>query len=209
MAEDLALEQLLGERRAVDRHEGPARARAEGVQRARDELLARAALPRDQQRAVVRRDALDALEHVPHRVRAAQDPEVLHLASDRRRRPGDHAALPRAHDRTVQDPRQVLELERLGEEVGGAVLHRGNRRVDAGVARDHDHGQARGVIEDGREHRDALHVGQAQVEHGGVQFRATGDRERGLAARPPGGRDGPASRGRRRGWRGSPRGPRR
>src|SRR5262245_16759860 len=44
VAEQLALEERLGNRRTVDLDEGPARAAAARVQRARDDLLARAAL---------------------------------------------------------------------------------------------------------------------------------------------------------------------
>ena len=50
VAEQLGLEQRLGERAAVDRHERTARAPAVAVDRARDQLLAGAALARDQHR---------------------------------------------------------------------------------------------------------------------------------------------------------------
>src|SRR5690606_28839692 len=48
VAEQLALEQLLAQRRAVDRHERLRRARAPGVNRARRDLLAGAALAEQQ-----------------------------------------------------------------------------------------------------------------------------------------------------------------
>ncbi len=57
VAEQLALEQRLADRRAVDGHERARRALAVGVHRARDQLLAGAALARDQHGRVGRRDA--------------------------------------------------------------------------------------------------------------------------------------------------------
>ena len=48
VAEHLALDQLLGNRRAVDLHEGLGRARTHGVERARHQFLAGAALAVDQ-----------------------------------------------------------------------------------------------------------------------------------------------------------------
>ena len=48
VAEQLRLEQLLRDRRAVDRHERHRAPRARGVERARDQLLARAVLALDQ-----------------------------------------------------------------------------------------------------------------------------------------------------------------
>src|SRR6202012_3314360 len=56
VAEQLALEQLGRDRRAVDRDERPAGALAGGVDRARHQLLAGAALAGDQDRRQRRRD---------------------------------------------------------------------------------------------------------------------------------------------------------
>ena len=58
VAEQLRLEQRLGNRRAVDGDERAVGAVAERVQRAREELLAGAALPEQQHRRVRRRRAV-------------------------------------------------------------------------------------------------------------------------------------------------------
>ena len=71
VAEELGLEQRLGQRRAVDRHERPGGARAVAVHGARDELLAGAALAADQHGRVALRDARDAIEDGAHRLAAA------------------------------------------------------------------------------------------------------------------------------------------
>ena len=57
----------LGQRRAVERDERPARARRPGVERVRDELLAGAGLARDQHRDVARREPREELEDPHHR----------------------------------------------------------------------------------------------------------------------------------------------
>jgi hypothetical protein len=62
VAEQLALEQRLGDRAAVDRHEGPGGARAEPVDGVGGQLLAGAALAEDQHRRVHRRDLADRRE---------------------------------------------------------------------------------------------------------------------------------------------------
>src|SRR5690606_29100975 len=58
--EELALEQLVGDRRAVDLHEGPVAARAARMDHVRDELLADARLTLDQHACARLRDGLEA-----------------------------------------------------------------------------------------------------------------------------------------------------
>ena len=65
-AEELALEQRLGQRGAVHRHQRPRPSRAL-MQQAGDQLLAGAALAPHQHVDAARRDALDHLEHPPYR----------------------------------------------------------------------------------------------------------------------------------------------
>ena len=69
VAEQLRLDQFLGDRRAVDLHEPLAGARAVAVDGAGDELLADAALAEQQHGGVGRRRPLDRFEHA----RAAPD----------------------------------------------------------------------------------------------------------------------------------------
>ncbi len=67
VAEELGLEQGLGDRTAVDRDEGLRRPRALRVDRARDELLAGAGLAADQHRRHAARDLVDQRAHLLHR----------------------------------------------------------------------------------------------------------------------------------------------
>ena len=72
--EQLGLDQIVGERRAVQRAERPAAARTPPMERPGDELLAAAALSLDQDGEGRRGCALDRLTHLHHR---AADPEQL------------------------------------------------------------------------------------------------------------------------------------
>ena len=65
-AEELGLEQRLDNRRAIDRHERPAPARADFVNLPRDQLLAGAALAVDERDEVRCRHSLDAIAHGLH-----------------------------------------------------------------------------------------------------------------------------------------------
>ena len=100
VAEQLGLEQLGGNRRGVQRDERLGRARAVLVQRARDELLARARLAGDQHRDARARQTADGAEHLLHRRRAAE--QLRNLGRLRRRL----VAAPRGlRRRGARDPR--------------------------------------------------------------------------------------------------------
>src|SRR4051794_7585692 len=79
VAEDLALEQRLGNRRAVDRHERERRARAQLVDGLRDQLLAGARLAGDQHRRLRRRRLLDHAIHTADAGAVADDPSEASL----------------------------------------------------------------------------------------------------------------------------------
>jgi hypothetical protein len=77
MAEELALEQRLGDRRAVHREERPGRAWAAPVERPCQQLLARTALPDEQDRRIARRRAIDELHHRTHGRGHGQDSVLI------------------------------------------------------------------------------------------------------------------------------------
>ena len=93
VAEELALEQVLGDGAAVDRQEDRVAPVAEVVDGARHDLLADAALAGDQHRARHRRDALDQRHHLAHRRRLADQvlevPLALDLAAQELALPGE------------------------------------------------------------------------------------------------------------------------
>src|SRR5262249_41536585 len=82
VAEELALEQVLRDRAAVDRHEGHVLARRTLMDRARDELLADAALALDEHRGLEVGDLRDGAEDLRHRGALREDGLELRLLLD-------------------------------------------------------------------------------------------------------------------------------
>ncbi len=162
VAEELALDQLARQRRAVHRHERPLAARAAVVDRARDELLAGAGLAEDQHRAVGGRDQRQLIEQLREVQRPAHDlaevvpgPDlVLEAVDDRAGALVRLDLLPearvlfrelavRAAQREVSPDasEQLARLERLGEVVdpaGREGAHLLGRLVQRGEE-DHRH----------------------------------------------------------------------
>ena len=138
VAEELALHQLGRNRAAVDRHERPVAPRPGLVDHARDELLARAGLAGDVDRRLAARDLGDHLAQLLHRRR---------MADQRVRRPLrvslalSLAELQRARSQLAQ----VVEVERLGDEIERAELERAHGGLDVAVRRDHRHRRARAL----------------------------------------------------------------
>jgi hypothetical protein len=186
VAKQLRLDQVLGQRRAVDLDEralGPAAAH---VDRVGNQLLARAVLPLDQDVGVAFGDRFDQLEELAH---------LLALADD----VGERILLPHLL-------LQALMLGALDLQVGGAVEDRDQaRRIEVGFfeeeeraglagferagdrahAADDDHLRGRIDRLELPQQRDAVGVGQHDVEqhHVGVPgakdlFRLGADRRR-------------------------------
>ena len=78
-SEQLALDQVRGQRRAVDDHHRPVAPRAALVNRARDQLFAGAGLPEEQHGRLRRGDLIDAEHHVAQRVAVADDQIAIFL----------------------------------------------------------------------------------------------------------------------------------
>ena len=169
MAEELGLQQRLGEGGAVDRDEGLAPPRAAVVQRARHQLLAGAALAGDQHGRVALGDGLDPVGQAQHR-RAASDDGA------RPRSRSVRLALRQLGARLLQlplerplggDPLQLeddlVEVERLGEVVVGAFLERRDGVVDRGVGGDEDDVGPRRLLAHPAEQRQPVDLGQPDV----------------------------------------------
>ena len=203
VAEQLALEQRLGQRRAVDRDERPARAPPLLVQRARDQLLAGAALARDQHRRVGGRGAQQGVVHAPHRRAAADERRagqagLVGIAG----RVGGQAQAPHlgaqaviAH-RARQRQSDRLDLERLGHEVVGAGADRRDRGLQAAERGDHHDRRVGAVGRDPRrdvQARDPRHV---QIDDDRVEVRLVEQRQRRLARRARRDLEAPRAQGR-------------
>jgi hypothetical protein len=165
VAEQLRLEQLARDGRAIDGDEGAVGAAAAGVDPSRDQLLAGAALAGDQDRGGAGGDAVGDLERAGHRRRTVDDRPLD--ARDLTSQQLDLQAHAPALERLVHGQQQVVAVERLAEEVEGAGLHRRDREVDVPVGGDHQDGGRGGSLFDPTQdlqaaHPRHLHVGDDQ-----------------------------------------------
>ncbi len=140
VAEQLALQKILGDGRAVDLDERavapPRRAPRDQV---RDQLLARAGLALDQDGRVGRLgDLVDHADHLLHRRRQTGN-EVAHRGLRPRPQLADLRAQALGLQRLAHGDDEIGELQRLRQVVERAQLQRLHRAGDVGVrGRDHD-----------------------------------------------------------------------
>ena len=146
VAEELALEERLGDRRAVEGDETRGGARTQVVDRARDDLLAGAALAGDQDRGLRGGDLVDQAVKLEH-PRGLAD-ELLEPAAADHLAPQEQYLL--AHRRPLQslhdDRREAFGLDRLDEVVVDAAPRRLDRAVDRAVRGQDDEGRLDPVI---------------------------------------------------------------
>ena len=136
VAEQLALEQRVDDRRAVDRDERLACAGPGLMERARGEFLAGAGLAADQHDLRVRRQPLNQAEHLLHHRAAAEHAAELELARDLALERDAPARGARARARmSLEHLPEAIEVERLGEVLARAELDRLDGAVDGGVGR--------------------------------------------------------------------------
>ncbi len=167
--EQLALDQLLGDRGAVDFDERSGSTAAHRVDAARDELLAGAVLAVDQHPAVGRRGHRHLLAQLRH-----------HVALAHHRQPAIDVGAQRAvlglepplTDGVADDEHGLLERERLFDEIERAQLDRAHRRLDVAVARNHHHGRVDAALAQPRQRDQPVHSRQPDVEHDDVVRRA-------------------------------------
>ena len=138
VAEQLGLEQVLRDRRGVDRDERPGRARAVPVQRARDELLAGARLAGDEHRRVRLRQPADRAEHLLHRRRLAQHLRRLAPIAAATGAGAGASAIARRISAT-----RVVDVERLRQVLERAALERRDGAVEVRVRGHDDHRELR------------------------------------------------------------------
>src|SRR5262245_21898434 len=182
-AEELALEQLRRQRGAVHLDEGLVASPRELEERPGHELLAGTALTAHEHRDVGVRDLLDDVANLLHlRVVAAEQEELglraglpaqaLHLLLERP-----------LLERLLEGELELLHLEGLAQEIGGAEAHRLHDVAGLAVAREHhdgDLGEATLELGQGRE---PVHAGEHDVECDEVRARLAEHLERLLAVR--------------------------
>ena len=134
VAEELALQQVLGQRRAVDRDQRAAAGDVAEVDRLGHQLLARAGLAGDQDGARRRADPGDPLEDLAHARALAQQVMVGGLSLEPAAKIGDFVDQPAVFERMVDQNLEADRVERLLNQVVGAELHRLDGVFDGGEA---------------------------------------------------------------------------
>jgi hypothetical protein len=180
VAEELGLDQLLGNRGAVHLDERLGGALALEMDLPRDELLAGAVLAGDQHPAVGRRRLRDLLLQALDRIGRAEDlvgtqcvcAEALVLV-------GEPAHL----ERVLDGEEDLLGGERLLDEVERPEPRRAHRGLDRAVPTHHDDGQLGPARPRLLEHRHAVATGHRDVEQHQIELLgvAAQRRQRGVA----------------------------
>src|SRR5947199_180246 len=163
VTEELALDQLARERRAVHLDERLRAPRAVVVERVGDQLLPRAARAADEDRQIRVRHLADHVEHALHRrALADQAPEAIRardlLLQEPERAPHLHAV-----EQALDDQLELVVVEGLGDVVGGAQLHRLDGDLLRAEGGDHDDRRLRRVLAHPAQHVHAAHALQAEV----------------------------------------------
>ena len=153
--EQRALDELVRNRRQVDRDERRVAAPRLAVQQPREQLLAGPALAEDQHRRRQLRDLLHEIDDVADRAARADQELALALLGDLRAEGDDLPVqiLPLA--RVPHERSQLVVFEVLRDVVVGAVLHRLHGRLDLVDGRDHDALDEAVVLLDDAEHVEA------------------------------------------------------
>src|SRR5205085_801854 len=133
MAEQLALDQFTRDRRAIDLYKRSVGTLRLPMNGARDELLPRAVLSRDENARRRFRDALDLVDHRTHGVGATHD---LVTRFDRLPQAGIFFVEIEMLERIPQRDEDAVRVERLLEDVVRAKLGCFDGRLDRGVPAD-------------------------------------------------------------------------
>ena len=178
VAEELALQEILGDGAAVDRHEVTGAPRAPPMQRARDELLARPALAGDEHRGLEVGDLGDGAEDVLHRLALRQNRLELMLFANLFAQRAVFASECLALFGLAQREHDLVVFEGLLHVVVSARLDRLERVVDVAVGA---HDDDRRFVTFGLERRqqiEAAHFGHAHVGEHHVGTERVHQRER-------------------------------
>ena len=161
--EELALQDVLAQCRAVEGHERLVLARAVLMDGLGDEFLSRARLALDEHRGVGRCDPLEPLDEPEHLgARAHHSLEAEFLIEP----PVEFEVLPpqpRALGRLLDGGPKMSEIERLLQVVEGALLHRRHGRRNRAVAGDDDHLRLGGGLLGPGQDLQAADVGHHQI----------------------------------------------
>jgi hypothetical protein len=158
VAEDLALEQGLGDRGAVDRDEGLRRALAELMDGLRHHLLAGPRLAPDEDRRRGRRRLLDHAVNLADRPGAPDDPAEAAVLAQLASQDTDLAQGLLPLGCLLDEDLQPARVDRLGQVVVGAFLDRLDRGLDRTLRGEQDDRDVAHLIAQRLEQREAVHA---------------------------------------------------
>ena len=141
VSEELALEQSLGQRAAVNRDQGMEAAHAGGVNRAHHKLFARSALARNQNIGVGGADRFDGVEYLAHRRTLPHEIAGTRDLSDGFAQSDVFLFGAAMGQSLLYQVCDLVRIERLAHVVIGAVLQGCDCGFDRGVAGHHDDDQ--------------------------------------------------------------------
>ena len=176
-AEQFGLDARRRHHGAIDGDKGVARAPRQRMDQTRGDFLARARGTGDEDAAARRRDLVDELAQLRDRGRTADE---LGVVARLQLQLLDFALQPRGFQRAAHDMDQPVGLERLFDEIVGALFDRGDGGLDRAVAADDHHRQIGMLALEHVEDLDAVEPASLQpdVEHDQMRP-AVGDRGQG------------------------------
>ena len=139
MAEQLAFQQLFGNRRAIHRHKGRVLAITVEMNGFGDEFFAGPAFPGDQHIGRTVGDPLNQVEHRLHRFALAENLVEAILLGHLFPEPADFPSQRCLADDPFDHPNQFVFFHRLCEVVARPMLHRFHSRLDRSKRRHQDH----------------------------------------------------------------------
>jgi len=181
VAEELGLEQRLGNGAAVERHEAVYAARTVVMNRPRDNLFAGPCLAGDEDGAARRCDGLEQLEEARHRAALAHHAFEAIPLFELRAQIRVLGPQPSLLDRRIEHVQQFVDLKRLVDEVPRAALDGLHRVLHRAVAGHHDRNDVGIAADGGVDNRGSVDAGQAQVRDDDVEGKVRKTNDRGLA----------------------------
>ena len=165
VAEQLALDEGLGDCRAVDRDERLVAPVRELVNRARHELLARAAFPVHKHGRVARRRQLDPAIYLLHALRLANQLAEAALLLQLMAQEADLARQRLLLDRFLEQHLQPRGVDGLGEIVERAAAHGFHGGLHRPLSGHEQHDRRPARFLQLLEERESIHLGQHEVCH--------------------------------------------
>jgi hypothetical protein len=172
VAEELALEESFGHRRAVDGDEGPRLAATPAMQRPRDHLFTGAALTGHEDGDVGIRDTIDELEDGLHRRGVTGELVEARCSLDLPPQPLDLLTELTMSSRAIDGDREGLELHRFADEVVRSGADRRDRGVEATEGGEDDDRHVGAIGDDALAELDAVHMAHVEVGHHDIEVLA-------------------------------------